>query len=472
MPYLEQKLLLQQKLSPQQVLFSTLLQLPMMALEQKIKMELELNPLLEEDMETDMELEEAKEKDEEQEGEQESETAEDTAGDEDSELDWEELVNDNSSYEYMPRDTSKEEVVWPDPAPVSLSEHLITQLNYHNLTIENRAIGEYIIWNINEDGYISISTELISENLSFPEDKILKVLKLIQTFEPSGIAARDLQECILIQLRENKENNALSIRIIEDYFDDFKNKRFEKLAKQLECTLDEVKEAIEVISRINPKPGEGYIKPNENYIIPDLIVEKVGGEYVVSLNDWNVPRLRINNAYRKMLTTKKGVSDDAQKYIRQKIESARWVINSIQQRKITILRVMKEIVLRQSAFFDKGKGYIKPMILKDIADVIEMDISTISRVTNGKYVQTDHGVFELKYFFSEKMTTADGEQVSTLNIKDQIKEIIENEDPHNPLPDDKIVKILLEKKLPIARRTVAKYREQLRIPVARLRRRI
>ena len=192
----------------------------------------------------------------------------------------------------------------------------------------------------------------------------------------------------------------------------------------------------------------------------------------MSLNDWNIPRLRINNAYRRMLTTKKGVSDDAQKYIRQKIESARWVINSIQQRKVTILRVMKEIVLRQRAFFDKGKGHIKPMILKDIADAIEMDISTISRVTNGKYVQTDQGVFELKYFFSEKMTTADGEQVSTLNIKDQIKEIIENEDPRSPLPDDKIVKILLDKKLPIARRTVAKYREQLRIPVARLRRKI
>lgn len=472
MPHLEQRFLLQQKLSPQQVLFSTLLQLPVMALEQKIKAELELNPLLEEEMDTEMEQEEPTEKEEEQTEYEEKESDEESDRDEDSDIEWDELVNDDSSYEYMPKDESKEEIIWPDPAPVSLAEHLITQLNYHNLSTENQAIGEYIIWNIDEDGYLSISVEAIAENLTMPEEQILKVLRLIQTFEPMGIAARNLRECILIQLREKKEKNTLPIKIIEDYFDDFKNKRYEKLARLAECSLEEVKEAIEIIGKINPKPGEGYIKPNENYIIPDLVVEKVGGEYVVSLNDWNVPRLRINNAYRKMLTTKKGVSGDAQKYIRQKIESARWLINSIQQRKITILRVMKEIVDRQKEFFDKGKGHIKPMILKDIADAIEMDVSTISRVTNGKYVQTDHGVFELKYFFSERMTTADGEQVSTLNIKDKIKEIIENEDPQNPFADDKIVKILSEQKIPIARRTVAKYREQLRIPVARLRRSI
>jgi len=470
MPYLEQRLLLQQKLSPQQVLFSTLLQLPVMALEQKLKAELELNPLLEEEIDIDLEQTEPKEEDEEKVELADDEVKEDD--DKDDEVDWDELVNDGTSYEYVPRDDSREEVVWPDPAPVSLSEYLISQLYFYKLTHEEQEIGEYIIWNIDEDGYLSYSVEAIAENLKVPVEKVLEILKLIQTFDPLGIAARDLKECILIQLKENEEKNKLPIKIIEEYFDDFKNKRYEKLARLLNISLEEVKIAVKSISRINPKPGEGYIKPNENYVVPDLIVEKVGNEFIVSLNDWNIPHLRINNSYKKILIENQNVPESTKQYIKQKIESARWVINSIQQRRITILKVMKTIVKRQRRFFEKGKGHIEPMILKDIADTIGMDISTVSRVTNGKYVQTDYGVFELKYFFSEKMTTSDGEQVSTLNIKDRIKEIIENEDPGNPLTDDKIVKILSEQSLPIARRTIAKYREQMMIPVARLRRKI
>ncbi len=463
--YLQQKLLLQQKLSPQQVLFSTLLQLPVMALEQKIKAELELNPLLEEEMETETEQAESNEDNLEN---NESEEKED----DEEQIDWEELVNDESSYEYLPKDYGQEEIVWPDPAPVSLSEHLISQLDLLKLSEEDHLIGENIIWNIDEDGYLKYSIESIAENFNTLVERVLKILKLIQTFDPLGIAARDLKECILIQLTEDKEKNSLPIRIIEKHFNDFKNKRYEKIMKHLNISLEEIKGAIKIISKINPKPGEGYIKQNENYVIPDLIVEKVGDEFIVSLDDWNAPRLRINNAYKKMLFDKKNVPASTKQYIKQKIESARWLINSIQQRKITILRVMNEIVKRQIEFFEKGKGFVKPLILKDVADAIEMDISTISRVTNGKYVQTDYGVFELKYFFSEKMTTADGEQVSTLSIKDRVREIIKNEDSANPLADDKLVAILSEEGIPIARRTAAKYREQMMIPVARLRRKI
>jgi len=480
MAYLEQRLLLQQKLSPQQVLFSTLLQMPVMALEQKIKTELELNPLLEEvtevEQDQDPEIEQKIEQNSpEESSEEETETkeADDELNTAEEEVSWEELLNDNDedSYSYS-SPTDREYVSLPDPAPVSLNEHLISQLHLQSLTDQETEIGEFIIWNINEDGYLSIAIEEIVTNLDVSQEIVQKILAIIQTFDPVGIGARNLQECLLIQLREKDSPPLLAIDIIENHFDDFKNKRFEKLSKRLEVSLEKIKKAIDIISRLNPKPGEGYFSAAENYIIPDILVERVGNEFVISLNDWNTPQLRISSAYKKLISEKGKVPAATKQYIKQKIESARWLINSIQQRKITILNVMKEIVNRQRDFFEHGKGHIKPMILNDIASAINMDISTISRVTNGKYVQTDHGVFELKYFFSEKMTTFDGEHISTLNIKDKIKDIIENEDSKNPLTDDNIVKVLVGQGIPIARRTVAKYREQLRIPVARLRRQI
>ncbi|MCP4726911.1 MAG: RNA polymerase sigma-54 factor, partial [bacterium] len=249
----------------------------------------------------------------------------------------------------------------------------------------------YIIWNINEDGYLSITVDDVARNLSTPPDKVIapekveKILAMIQTLEPPGIGSRNLQECLLVQLRENNGQNRLSIDILTRYYDDFKNKRFEKLVKNLNVTIDEIKEAIEQISRLNPKPGEGYINTNENYVVPDIIVEKIGNELIVSINEGNVPQLRINNAYRRMLTDGSKISDDTKKYIHHRIESARWLINSIQQRKTTMIKVMKEIIYRQTDFFDKGGKFLRPMILKDIAEAIGMDISTISRVTNGKY---------------------------------------------------------------------------------------
>lgn len=463
MMQMSQKMSLQLKQSPQQVLLSTLLQLPVLRLEQRIRMELETNPLLEEDLETE----------EIQEPEQTLELETDDKGDyeEEPEIDWEMVLNDDS-YDYkIPRDEGAEGFEKPNVSPVTLSEHLLNQLHLTRLSPKEIEIGEYIIWNIDEDGYLSCPVETIAENLGVSAEEVERVLKVIQSFEPAGIAARDLKECLLIQLRENGKSKT-AIKIIENHFDDFKNKRFEKIAADMDISLSKVKKACEEISKMDPKPGEGHFTPAENYIVPDMIVEKVDGDFVVTLNDSNIPRLRINNTYKKLLLDKKNIPRETKEYIKKRLEQARWLINSIHQRRDTMIKVMKAIIKKQRDFFDKGEGHLKPMVLKDIADEIGMDISTVSRVTSGKYVQTDHGVYELRYFFSEGIKSVDGKEISNRRIKERIKEIIANEPPKNPLNDQQIADILKKEGINLARRTIAKYREEMRIPIARLRRKI
>ncbi|MEJ2055910.1 MAG: RNA polymerase factor sigma-54, partial [Calditrichaceae bacterium] len=292
----------------------------------------------------------------------------------------------------------------------------------------------------------------------------------IQRLEPTGVGSRNLRECLLVQLEDRNQQKSIAYKIIKDFFEDFKNKRYEKIIDILEISRDEFQESIDQIIRLNPKPGEGLFDVRSNYIVPDFIVEKVDDKFVVSLNDWNVPPLRISNTYKKMLFDKKGTDKETRQYIRKKVESARWFISSIYQRKLTMMKVMEAIIEKQRDFFEKGPEYIKPLIMREIAEMIDMDISTVSRVANGKYVQMDYGVFELKYFFNERIENEDGEEVSTRKIKNRIKEIIETEDPKKPLSDDKLSNLLKSQGFPIARRTVAKYREQLQIPVARLRR--
>lgn len=480
---LAQRLSLQLKQSPQQVLLSSLLQLPILSLEQKLKLELEMNPLLEVDEQLEMELEEETEEEQEpameleaKEGESdgEVEAENDTMDDFESEqVDWETILNDEDTYDFrIPKDQSAEVFERPEVAQTTLPEHLLNQLHVTNLSQEQMVIGEYIIWNINEDGYLTYPLEQIAENLEVSIDEVEKVLKVIQQFDPVGIGARNLQECLLIQLLEKGPKNTITITILRDHFDDFTNKRFEKIAKKMDITLDDIRKANEEITKLNPKPGEGYVLFQHNVIVPDLIVEKDNGDFRISMNDWNIPHLRINNSYKKLLLDKKNTPKETRDYIRQSLESARWLINSIHQRRATILRVMEAIIDRQREFFEKGKDYLRPMILKDIADEIGMDISTISRVTNGKYVQTEWGVFELKYFFSERIRSDAGEDVSNKTIKSLIKEMIENENPNKPYNDQKIAELLKEKGFNVARRTVAKYREQMMIPVSRLRRKI
>ena len=479
---LTQRLSMQLKQSPQQVLLSSLLQLPALSLEHKIKLELEMNPLLELDEEMEMELETEIDEDEVNEvdgevsddKEAEDEPEKDAMDDiEKEEIDWDAILNDEDTYEFkMPRDDSAEVFDRPEVAQSTLPEHLLSQLHMISLPEDEIMIGEYIIWNINEGGYLSYETDLIAVNLDVDWDKVEKVLKIIQHFDPLGIGARNLRECLLIQMEEIDPNNEIAIDILKDHFEDFTNKRYEKITKKMDLTLDDIRLVIEEVTKLNPKPGEGYVLLHQNVIVPDLVVEKEGDEFKISMNDWNIPHLRINNTYKKLLLNKKKSSKETRDYIRQSLESARWLINSIHQRRATILRVMETIIERQKEFFGRGKDFLKPMILKDIADEIGMDISTISRVTNSKYVQTEHGVFELKYFFSERIHSDAGDDVSNKKIKSIIKKIIDKEHSNKPLNDQKIAEMLKEKGFKVARRTVAKYREQMMIPVSRLRRKI
>ena len=426
-----------------------------------------MNPLLEIDMEIEEEMvlgEENGEADEDEEAEAEKE---------EEEIDWDEILNDEDNFEFrLPRERRDEEIDRPEPAPVTLMDHLFEQLYLAPLSDEESKIGEYILWCIDDAGYLACDVEHIVEDLDKEPETVEKVLSVIQRFDPVGIAARNLQECLLIQLLDTEPGDELAIRMIRECFEDFANKRFEKIARKMSITLEEVKRIMEVVSKLNPKPGERYVSKGENYITPDIIIEKVDGKFTVHLNDWNVPRLRINESYKRLLKDKKKVAKETRDYIRQRLESARWLINSIYQRRSTILRVMESIIDHQREFFENGKEYLRPMILKDVAEDVELDISTVSRVTSGKYVQTEAGIFELKYFFSERMETTDGEDVSNKLIKTGLRNIIEKEDSRKPFNDQKLSELLEEAGFLIARRTVAKYREQMRIPVGRLRRTI
>jgi len=477
---LQQRMALHLKQSPQQVLLSSLLQLPLISLEQRIRTELEQNPFLEEDMtmeeDVDQEMDLTQSEDEilPEEGEQEYEgDIAKAERDEDKEVDWDTILNDENNYEIRPpKDESAEIYEKPDVVVSTLPDYLLSQLHMSKLTETQIAIGEYIIWNINDDGYMSVDVEIIANNFGVSIDEVLTVLHTIQRFDPVGIGARDLQECLLIQLEEMENPNRLAIEIIKEHFDDFKNKRFEKITKKMNISVDTFKEAFADILKLNPKPGEGYTNSNQMYIIPDITVKKENGEFNIYINDWNVPHLRINNSYKKLYLDGKHTTKETKDYIKSRLEQARWLINSIHQRRLTILKVMEAIINKQQEFFEKGKNFIKPMILKDIAEEIDMDISTVSRVTNGKYVQTDFGVFELKYFFSEKIKRDGGEDVSNKKVRNRIKAIIEKEDPKKPLNDQKIANLLKNEGFNVARRTVAKYREQMQLPVSRLRRKL
>lgn len=486
---LSQYLSLEMRLTPQQILLSTLLQLPMLSLEQKIKTELELNPVLEESPELE-ELQEDDESIDENPDEMEqiqeefdqlqtnNKTEEEEKFEElDEETNWEELVNDEDNYEFrLPRDKNEEDYERPDPYQATMAEHLIEQLQLLNMSEADFRIGEYLIYNIRDDGYLDteVTVESIAAIFERKPEEVEKILRQIHKFDPIGIGCRNLRECLQVQL-ENLELNGqkpLALRIIKEAFTDFVNKRFEKVSSILEVSLEEIKKAQEVINKLNPKPGEGYWDSRQNYVVPDFIVEKVDDELVVSLNEWNTPGLQISPHYKKLIRQGRKLQRDVRQFLRKKVESARWFIMALQQRRITMLKTMNAIVELQHDFFDKGPENIKPMIMKDVAERIEMDISTVSRVVNGKYVQTDYGVFELKFFFNEGMETEEGEELSTLRIKEQLRELIGSENSHSPYSDDKLAEMLNGKGIPIARRTVAKYREQLDIPIARLRRKI
>lgn len=484
---LNQKLSQQLQLLPQQILYQKLLQLNNLSLEQRIKEELDLNPVLEE-----LPIEDINQVQSEEQAASEFEGLPTDEVDTDKlEIETftiEDFMNDNPesfSPNYQDEDSEITEI--PTPIKQSLNELLMTQLRLLNLSQELFRLGEEIIGNIDEDGYLTTSLEEILkdlelfENIKIPLEQAEKVLKQIQHFEPLGIASRNLQECLLIQLEAkdiNPKKKNIARKILTEYFDDFTSKRYEALEKNLKVSREDLKEAINIIQHLNPKPGEGTLSNTDiQQITPDLIVEKIDNKFIVYLNDRNIPQLRINPEYemivkKKYKKIKSGDEKEIKKFIKEKIDAAKWFIDAINQRKITLLRVMNLIVEKQRDFFEYGEKHLKPMIYKDIAEPLNLDISTISRVVNGKYVQSPVGIHELKYFFSEGLETENGEAISNKNVKIRIKEIIETEDKSKPLPDDEIAKILNNEGIKIARRTVAKYREQLGIPVAKLRREI
>ncbi|MBU0765353.1 MAG: RNA polymerase factor sigma-54 [Bacteroidetes bacterium] len=477
---LQQKLL--QKLSPQQIQLIKLLEIPAMHLEQRIKKELEENPALEEGMEPD------EEQADDADGEFEQEQAE-----HDDEFTLDDYLDDDEipAYKLASKNYSKDDERKEIPFSIgsTFHEHLESQMGLRMLDERQVNLATYILGNIDEDGYLRREIDAIADDLSFTqgittnEEELLDILKMIHDFDPPGVGARDLQECLLLQLAKKDKSSPvidLAYRIVMNYFPEFTKKHYDKIIKRLNISEEQMKDALAEILRLNPKPGSSYSDPHNKTsqtIMPDFILENNDGLFELTLNHRNVPELRLSRTYSEMLesysadkTKMTKTEKDAASFVKQKLDSAKWFIDAIRQRQNTLLVTMNSIINFQYEYFLEGdETKLKPMILKDIADRTGLDISTVSRVANSKYIQTHFGIYPLKYFFSEGMQTESGEEVSTREIKKILQECIESETKKKPMTDDKLAAILQEKGYHIARRTVAKYREQLGIPVARLR---
>lgn len=481
------------KINPRLYQAMDLLYMPLLDLQQHLKQELLNNPFL--DMiEGEVEDMEQKEKEEKK--------------DED-EIDWEEILL--NGFETGGRREEYEEREYYEPVSVSVKElgdHLHDQLTLLRLSERELLLGEEIIGNVSDEGYLTCSLEEIVESLnrflaqngdewrdmepySMTEGEAM--LRVIQAFDPAGIAARDLRECIMLQLRDcvvqelvretgegappaeevqSRLAGSLAFRIVDEYFDQLINHRWSEISKELSITPRDVQNAADEVAKLDPKPGLKYASGGDNYIIPDLIVEKIDGEYLVFLNDTSLPRLKLSRTYREIAKDKKKFAGENKEFISNKLNSANWMIQAIEQRRQTMLKVMNFIVDRQRDFFEKGVQFLKPLTLREVAEVIDMHESTVSRVTNEKFVQTPRGVFPLKFFFSSGLSTTSGEDVSARGIKAQIEKLVSEEDAAHPLTDQAIVNILKDEGIQIARRTVAKYRDQLGILSARMRKRV
>jgi RNA polymerase sigma-54 factor len=472
---------LSQKLSPQQIQFIKLLQVPTVELETRIEEELENNPALEEGAE-----EPGPEADTAEEYE---EFEENTAADPFEEISFEEYLHDDYSGYKMQGDgidPDEEDREYPIATSVTLTDQLLTQLGFLGLDDRQRTIGEQLIGSIESDGYIRRELPAIVNDLAFArnietdEDEVENILHKIQSFDPAGIAARNLQECLVLQLERKIDHNGevlLALEIIEHCFEDFTKKHYDKIQKKLGIEDEsQLKAAIDLITKLNPKPGGSGEVVKTQYIIPDFILTNIGGKLDLTLNARNAPELRISRSYAEMMDTYDKARKKDRKlretavFVKQKLDAAKWFIDAIKQRQHTLLHTMQAILDYQYDFFITGdESQLRPMILKDIAHAINMDISTVSRVANSKTVQTEFGVFPLKYFFSEGIATDTGDDVSSREVKKVLRDFIEAENKKKPLSDDKLEKMLKDQGYNIARRTVAKYREQLNIPVARLR---
>ena len=488
-----------------------LLHMPLLDLQMHLKQELMVNPFLElaeemedgldapdteadevadqdsgeeevADFDSDTELPEAEEESASEEDESEDAPIDDveveedlTTSNGDEDVNWDEVMNEGE-FDFDNYVQEIEDREFYEKAPSngrSLCEFLTEQFVLLKTTESQRAIGEEIIGDINDDGYLNSSISEIAFRLRVTEEEVEEVVKMIQGLDPLGVGARDLRECLLIQLRENGNEDSLAYRLVNEFFEQLSKRHWQEIARTLGISLKEVQDAADVVSRLEPRPGRFYSAGrDDNYVIPDLIVEKVEGEYLVYVNDSNLPRLRLSRSYQEVARNRKKFTGEAKEFIYNKLNSANWLIQAIEQRKQTMLKVMRFILEKQYDFFEHGISHLKPLTLREVSDAINMHESTISRVTNDKYVQTPRGVFQLKFFFSVGLTSYTGEDVSARGIKDKISKMIENEDSARPLTDQEIVARLKAEDIQIARRTVAKYRDQLGLLPARMRKRV
>jgi RNA polymerase sigma-54 factor len=473
---LSQEMKLSQKLDFRMIQSLKLLPLNVMQLEQRINEELEQNPMLQ--------VEEAPEEDVEQpspelggsvsaEGKGTEEA--DREGDF-TEADWMRYMEDGFEQDYDGYEDSDHNVEEREPTGTytrSMADHLNEQLGMVVKSEGERELGEFIIGSVNDDGYLELSDADISHDLGVPEEEVRRMIGVIQQFDPPGVGARNLREALLIQLREKGLGGSLAEKIVSDYFEDLTNRRFKQIEQALHIEEGALRAALEIVGSLSPRPGAALGGGSITAVIPDILVEKVEGRYVVSLMDRHSPHLIISPGYRKLLEKGAKTPPDTRKYLVDRLNSARWFINSIEQRRSTILRVARAIVERQTEFLDHGVSHLRPMTLQDIADAVGVAISTVQRVTTGKYIQTPRGVFELRQFFTQRIASNDGsDDYSARTVKDRLKTLIAGENPNKPLSDQKLTDLLNESGIDISRRAIAKYRDDLGIPSARLRKQL
>ena len=474
------------KINPRLYQAMDLLYMPLLDLQQHLKQELLNNPFLD--------LVEAEEdEEEEQEGEATEPAQAETEDERTGEIDWEEILLDGFDTAGGRREEHEEREYF-EPVTVAtrdLSDHLRDQVSLLELSPRQMLLADEFIGNVNDDGYLAcgvddivralndVVTKAAEEAGRETEDLPLytmeegeRMLATVQTLDPPGVGAQDLRECLLLQLKEAGLEQSVPYRLVRDCFEELINHRWSEISKRFGISAGDVQKAADEIAKLDPKPGLQYGSRDDNYIIPDLIVEKIDDRYHVFLNDANLPRLKLSRAYQEIARDKKKFDGENKEFISNKLNSANWMIQAIEQRRQTMLKVMNYIVERQREFFEKGIQYLKPLTLREVAEVINMHESTVSRVTNEKFVQTPRGVLPLKFFFSSGLATSDGEDVSARGIKAQLQKLVQEEDPKHPLTDQAIVNILRESGVQIARRTVAKYRDQLGVLSARMRKRV
>src|SRR6266404_215929 len=465
-----QSLALQQVLSPQLQQSLLILQTPLLELRNLVQQEMETNPVLEE-------LPDEPEADQRSEAEP---SGDDNFKNEFEKLasldeEWRDYMAQSASYSGGSRDSKeaqdKRQFLFDSiPVQETLQQNLIAQLNQTVLSADDRKTAELIIGNIDDNGFLQSTPEEMALNSGIPKEDFEKMLGLIQGFYPAGVGARDLRECLLIQLHRQGKEHTIEFKIVSEHMEDLGRRRFPEIARRMSISVEDVQKAADNIARLNPRPGQVFAAAPQNYVLPDVIVEKVDGEYQISFNNEQIPHLRISNLYKDIIASGDAQSSDVKDYIRDKIRSGKFLIRSIHQRQQTIMNIAQQIVSRQRDFLEHGPSHLKPMTMAEVAEVVGVHETTVSRAVSGKYMATPQGVFEMKYFFTGGYQTATGESLSNISVKQAILDLVKHESGSAPLSDHEIVEILSERGIPIARRTVAKYRSELNILPSHMRR--